>query len=130
MGTWIGLLPVEESLYRERLPQFKSDDWIHMVRRPENTAGQVSAMRKTPGGLIRASLALDVPGNYIISSFITGDFQVFPQRAIMDLEARLKDAPTDADTIRKIVHDFFSETGTRVFGIEPDDFVDLILEAG
>ncbi|MBY8997526.1 MAG: DUF116 domain-containing protein [Candidatus Thorarchaeota archaeon] len=124
-----GLLPVEESMYRERLTHFKSDEWVHMVRRPENTQGQVSAMRKTPGGLIRASLALDVPGKYIISSFITGDFQVFPQRAIMDLEARLKDAPIDADAIRKIVHDFFSETGTRVFGVEPEDFVNLILEA-
>ncbi len=124
-----GLLPVEESMFDERLPYFKSNEWIEMVRRPVNTAGNVSAMKKTPGGLIRVSVALDVPGNYIISSFITGDFQVFPQRAIMDLEARLKDAPTDADAIRGIVHGFFKETGTRVFGIEPDDFVDIILEA-
>jgi lipoate-protein ligase A len=124
-----GLFPVEETLYRERLPYFKSDEWVHMVRRSENTAGQVSAMRKTPGGLIRVSVALDVPGNYIISSFITGDFQVFPQRAIMDLEARLKDASADDSTVRKIIHDFFSETGTRVFGVEPDDFVEVILEA-
>ena len=124
-----GLFPVEESMFKKRLPYFKSDEWVQMVRRPENTAGQVSAMKKTPGGLIRVSLALDVPGKYIISSFITGDFQVFPQRAIMDLEARLKDASTDTDAITKIVRDFFNETGTRVFGIEPDDFIGLILEA-
>ncbi|TET10662.1 MAG: lipoate--protein ligase family protein [Candidatus Thorarchaeota archaeon] len=124
-----GLLHVEESMFDERLPYFKSNEWIDMVRRPENTAGNVSAMKKTPGGLIRVSVALDIPGNYIISSFITGDFQVFPQRAIMDLEARLKDAPTDADAIRGIVHGFFNETGTRVFGIDPDDFVNIILEA-
>jgi lipoate-protein ligase A len=99
-----GLLPFEESMFDERLPYFKSNEWIDMVRRPVNTAGNVSAMKKTPGGLIRVSVALDVPGNYIISSFITGDFQVFPQRAIMDLEARLKDTPTDADAIRGIVH--------------------------
>ncbi|MBE0526026.1 MAG: lipoate--protein ligase family protein, partial [Candidatus Thorarchaeota archaeon] len=122
-----GLFPVEESMFKKRLPYFKSDEWVQMVRRPENTAGQVSAMKKTPGGLIRVSLALDVPGKFIISSFITGDFQVFPQRAIMDLEARLKDASTDTDVITKIVHDFFNETSTRVFGIEPDDFVGLIL---
>lgn len=124
-----GLLPVEMTMFKERHSYFKSDEWVNMVRRPENTMGQVSAMRKTSGGLIRVSAALDVPGNYIISSFITGDFQVFPQRAIMDLEARLKGASTDAKTIRRIVSDFFSETGTRVFGIEPDDFIDLILEA-
>lgn len=124
-----GLLPVEKSMFDERLPYFKSNEWIDMVRRPENTAGNVSAMKKTPGGLIRVSVALDVSGNYIISSFITGDFQVFPQRAIMDLEARLKDAPIDAEAIREIVHGFFKETGTRVFGIDPDDFVNIIFEA-
>ncbi|MFW9956234.1 MAG: biotin/lipoate A/B protein ligase family protein [Candidatus Thorarchaeota archaeon] len=124
-----GLLPVEKSLYEQRLLYFKSDEWIQMIRRPENTAGQVSAMKKTPGGLIRVSISLDIAGKYIISSFITGDFQVFPQRAIMDLEARLKDAPIDTDSIKKIVYDFFDETGTRVFGVKPEDFIELILEA-
>jgi len=123
------LLPVEEDMFQKRLPYFKSNEWIDMVRRPANTAGQVSAMKKTPGGLIRVSAALDVPGKYIISSFITGDFQVFPQRAIMDLEARLKDVSTDEESISRAVHDFFKETGTRVFGVEPDDFIELILEA-
>jgi len=48
-----GLLPVEEAMFKDRLPYFKSSEWIDMVRRPENTAGNVSAMKKTPGGLIR-----------------------------------------------------------------------------
>ncbi|MFQ5833773.1 MAG: biotin/lipoate A/B protein ligase family protein [Candidatus Thorarchaeota archaeon] len=124
-----GLLPVESDLFRKKLPYFESDEWVYMVRKPEDSSGQVSAMRKTPGGLVRVSLALDVPGNFIVSSFITGDFQAFPQRAIMDLEARLKNASADDESIRAVVNDFFNETGTRVFGVEADDFVGLILEA-
>jgi lipoate-protein ligase A len=124
-----GLMPVEEELYKKRLTYFESDEWVYLVRRPMNASGQVSAMRKTPGGIIRVSLALDVPGNFIVSSFITGDFQAFPQRAIMDLEARLKNSPADEDTIREVVSRFFDETGTRVFGVEPEDFTGLIVEA-
>jgi lipoate-protein ligase A len=124
-----GLLSIEEELYKKKLPHFESDEWVYLVRRPMNSSGQVSAMRKTPGGLIRVSLALDVPGNFIVSSFITGDFQAFPQRAIMDLEARLKDSPADEVTIRGVVSRFFDETGTRVFGVEPEDFTGLIVEA-
>jgi lipoate-protein ligase A len=123
------LLPVEEQLYRERLPYIESEEWVRLVRRPKETAGQVNAVRKTPGGLIRVSLALDVPGNFIISSFITGDFQVFPQRAIMDLEARMKNISADEDTIRETIIKFFEDSGARIFGVEPEDLVQILLEA-
>jgi len=124
-----GLLPVEEQLYRERLPYIESEEWVRLVRRPKETAGHVNAIRKTPGGLIRVSLALDVPGNFIISSFITGDFQVFPQRAIMDLEARLKNMSADEDTIRETVNKFFADSGAKIFGVEPEDLVQILVEA-
>ncbi len=123
------LYPEEQEMYERRLPYFKSDDWIYLVRKQETATGQLMAARKTPGGLIRVSLALDLIGNYIISSFITGDFQVFPQRAILDLEARLKNSSADDDDIRDTVYKFFEETGTQIFGVSPDDIVNLILEA-
>ncbi|MHA2261176.1 MAG: lipoyl protein ligase domain-containing protein [Candidatus Thorarchaeota archaeon] len=123
------LAEVEEKMFRERLPYFNSDDWINLVRRPKSEAGQVMAVRKTPGGLIRVSIALDLVGDFIVSSFITGDFQVFPQRAILDLEARLKNAPAEEDFIRQAIAEFFEETGTRIFGVEPEDLVQIILEA-
>ncbi|UCE09587.1 MAG: DUF116 domain-containing protein [Candidatus Thorarchaeota archaeon] len=124
-----GLTDSEKKRYKERLPYFESDDWIDLVQRPKTDAGQVMAVRKTPGGLIRVSIALDLVGDFIVSSFITGDFQVFPQRAILDLEARLKNAPTDEDFIRQTVAEFFEETGTRILGVDPEDIVQIILEA-
>ncbi len=124
-----GLTPAESALFRERLPYFQSDEWVHLVRRPPNTGGMVSAMRKLPGGLVRVSLAVDLVGKFIVSSFITGDFQVFPQRAIMDLEARLKDTPLDDGAVRTRVRDFFKETGARIFGVTPDQLTDVVLEA-
>ncbi|MFW9847866.1 MAG: DUF116 domain-containing protein [Candidatus Thorarchaeota archaeon] len=119
----------EQEIFAEVLPEFQSDDWIDMVKPPKGHAGQVTAVRKTPGGLIRVSIALNVAGNFITSSYITGDFQIFPQRAVMDLEAKLKNIAADEDTIRKNVLEFFDETGAKIFGIEPDEIVQLMLEA-
>ncbi|MHA1770325.1 MAG: lipoyl protein ligase domain-containing protein [Candidatus Thorarchaeota archaeon] len=124
-----GLYSCEKSLFEERLPYFKSREWVYLVEPPKDHQGQVSTVRKTPGGLIRVSLALNIPGNFIVSSFITGDFQIFPQRAIMDLEAKLKNLPADEESITKAVHEFFDETGARIFGVKPDDLIQLILEA-
>jgi lipoate-protein ligase A len=123
------LIPEEEALYRKKLLYFESDEWVNLIERPKNTGGQVSAMKKTPGGIVRVSLALDIPSNFIVSSFITGDFQMFPQRAIMDLEARLKNLSADKETIQRVVKDFFEETGARAHGVEPEDFSGLIVEA-
>jgi len=124
-----GLLPPEKEMYKEQLPYYQSDEWIHLVTPPEGHSGQVSAVRKTPGGLIRVSLQLNLVGNFIVSSYVTGDFQVFPQRAIMDLEARLKNIPADEKAIREAVTSFFEETGARLFGVESDELVQLMLEA-
>ncbi|MHA1768534.1 MAG: lipoate--protein ligase family protein [Candidatus Thorarchaeota archaeon] len=132
LGTKIvpgGLLAEERSLFDERIQYFESDEWVNLVQRPENTGGMVNAMKKTPGGLVRVSLALDVPGNFIVSSFITGDFQMFPQRAVMDLEARLKNLSADKESIYQVVEEFFGETGARAHGVEPEDFAGLIVEA-
>ncbi len=120
---------IETEMFDEKLPAFESNDWIYMVRRPLDSAGLVSTMRKTPGGLVRASISLDIPGNYIVSSFITGDFQVFPQRTIMDLEATLKNSDASYSSIRETVMDFFDSTGAKIFGISPETVADIIVEA-
>ncbi|MHA1927025.1 MAG: lipoyl protein ligase domain-containing protein [Candidatus Thorarchaeota archaeon] len=124
-----GLFPEEQEMYEKQLPYFESAEWIQLVTPPEGHSGQVTAVRKTPGGLIRVSLQLNLIGNFIVSSYITGDFQVFPQRAILDLEAKLKDIPSDEDSIRTAVTSFFDETGAQIFGVTPDELVQLMLEA-
>lgn len=119
----------EERLLKDRLGVFQSEEWILLDRRPQNEAAEVSALRKTPGGLIRVSLALDRQLNVIKSALITGDFFVFPSRAIMDLEASLKSALCNDAEIQKIVKEFFGVTKAQIPGVTPDDLVRLILGA-
>ncbi len=99
----------EKKLFEKKLPYFKSEEWIYLDRRPLNEAAVVHAIAKTPGGLIRVSLAIDRGTNIIKSILVTGDFFVFPSKAILDFEATMKFVHCDAYEIRKIVFDFFAQ---------------------
>ncbi|MBQ03628.1 lipoate--protein ligase [Candidatus Bathyarchaeota archaeon] len=125
-----GLLTGAESrLLAQNLTFYGSTDWIHSQRRPLKGVAEVKSVAKTPGGLIRVSLSLDRPAGLIKTSLITGDFFVFPSRAVMDLEARLKNTLSREEDIREVVHGFFDETGSKILGVSPGDLVALIMEA-
>jgi len=119
----------EKALLKKKLPAFTSEEWIYLDRRPLEEAVEVRAIDKTPGGLIRVSLAIDKSTNVIKSALITGDFYSFPNRAIMDLESKLKFTPCNNENIRRIVHDFFATNNVILPGITPGDITRLILEA-
>jgi len=123
------LTPVEKKLLREKLPTFQSDRWIFLDRRPMNETAILQAVDKRPGGLIRVSLALDRRADCIKSILITGDFFTFPSRAILDLEAALKFAPCNKDSIGSIIREFFATKEVQMPGITADDLANLILEA-
>jgi len=123
------LTAVEKRALGGKLPTFQSDEWIFLDRRPPNEAAILHAMDKRPGGLLRVSIALDRRANCIKSILITGDFFIFPSRAILDLEAALKFAPCNKDSIRTLIHDFFATNEVQMPGIRVEDFANLILEA-
>jgi len=123
------LTAVEKRALKRKLSTFQSDEWIFLDRRPSNEAAVLHAIDKRPGGLVRVSLALDRRADCIKSILITGDFFTFPSRAILDLEAALKFAPCNEDSIQTIIHNFFATNGVQMPGIAAEDLANLILEA-
>ncbi len=123
------LVPAEEALFAERLPHFLSEEWIYGVRRPLDRRGELRALTKSPGGLIRVSLLVDAGMRRIREAFITGDFFAYPRRAIFDLEARLKGAPTDVDAVARILDEFFATETVEIPGVTPADFTRTLREA-
>ncbi len=123
------LTDIEKKNLRERLSTFQSKDWIFLDRRPENESAVLQAIDKRPGGLIRVCLALDRGAGCIKSALITGDFFTFPSRAILDLEAALKFTPSDSDSIRCTVSNFFATHEIEIPGISTEDVTNLIIEA-
>ena len=123
------LSAAETELLKEKLPEFQSDDWIYLDRRPLDEAVVVRTLGKTPGGIVRISAAIDRSVNIIKSILINGDFFVFPSRGILDLEAALKFSSCKEESIRKRVADFFRSNTVEIPGLDPDDLADLIIEA-
>ncbi len=123
------LSDLENTLLRERLSRFKSKEWIFLDRLPINETAEISAVKKTYGGLIRASLAVDKREAIIKSILITGDFFIFPLRAIIDLEAALKDSPCNPSDILRTVKGFFKKNRVYMPGVKPEDLAEVIIEA-
>lgn len=124
-----GLTQLEQEMLAEELPRFQSREWIYGVRRYPQTSGLYSADYKTEGGLIRVSLLLDSQRSLIKYVFITGDFFAYPERAILDLEAALKNAPIFEPELSSLVHNFFIANKVRIPGVTADDIVKALLLA-
>jgi len=112
----------EQTAYNQALPAFQSDEWIRGTRILPQENDLCAAEHKTPGGLIRVSLRLDPNRQRIKSAFISGDFFAYPERSILDLEARLKNTSSRPTDVLNNVRKFFSDYKVRIPGVSEDDF--------
>lgn len=123
------LTSCEELLLSKKVRLFKSDAWVYKVRTSLSGDDTARAAYKGEGGLVRASLKLDVKRKRIKSALITGDFFAFPKRTIFDLEARLKDSSADTNVVRNAVVQFFRDSRPQIPGLSPHEFADAIVKA-
>lgn len=115
-----GLNETEKNLFAEFLPKYQSDEWIHLIKNPPEGKQILQGTHKSKGGLIRVFLAYDLKREMISNILITGDFFVFPQGAIYDLEARLKDCRRHM--VPDVVRKFFMEKDSYIPHVSPEDF--------
>lgn len=124
-----GLLTNEEnSEWLRQKPIFQHRDWVD--RRPAPPSGQDlrQASHKAPGGLIKASLVVDATARRIRRAYLTGDFFVYPERAVLDLEASLKEAPMVRSSLEGLLEEHFAR-GYRYLGVSPDDWMTVLSRA-
>lgn len=122
------LAPEEERLFMEKSPYYASEEWVSQVQTPDSQE-VLRSIYKAKGGLIRVALIVDSRMARIKAAIITGDFFAYPRRAILDLEASLKDAPAEAIEVAKIVEEYFRQEDVHVPGVGPADFSRAIGEA-
>lgn len=114
----------EASQDRYRLPE-----WIDR-RRPPTSGGYrlLEASHKAPGGLLRASLQLDEQQHRIRRAFLTGDFFVYPERAVLDLEAEMKDVLATPEGLAQRIHVHYAG-GPQYLGVSEQDWLALFMKA-
>ncbi len=117
----------EQELFARYRLEMASQAWVYETDRPQLDVATGSALRKTAGGLVRAMLLVDRPRERIKQAFITGDFFVNPKRAIVDLEAALRDC--SCERLPEIVEEFFARHPAQMLLLTPADITAVIGEA-
>lgn len=118
------LSPREQVRFERALAEIDTNDWVHMLSHPRSDTPLAEAVQKFPGGLVRASVAYDQARRRIKQVWFSGDFFVSPKRAIVDLEAALRDTAWDDCPHR--VSEFFAQANIDLLGLQPLDFVSVI----
>ncbi len=123
------LSAAEEEMLDEQLPYFRSEGWIYGTRRPLSERRTLRSIYRAPGGVIRTALVVNSRARRIQMAFISGDFFVYPQRAILDLEAALKNAPASEAAVGEIVQKFFADHKVHIPGVTAADLSRAVGEA-
>ena len=114
----------ETEFMSANIDSFRSEGWIHRIRRPVRSHRMLYSVHKAPGGLIRTSLLLDDARSIIKYVLITGDFFAFPDTTVLDLESVLKNCPVVRMEDR--IRTFFEERRPDTPGITADDFIKAV----
>jgi lipoate-protein ligase A len=117
-----GLTAEEQKLFAQKLPHFRSAEWIDSVKPRFQKRETVQASYKATVGMVRFTLVINLPQRRLKDIYITGDFLSFPGRALYDLEAELRGAPLDRDHLHEIIRDNFVKGRILIPGMCCDDF--------
>lgn len=121
------LSAAEQDLFARYKDEMAGDAWVFETDRPRIEMATLSALRKTAGGLVRVMLAVDTARGRLKQAFITGDFFVHPKRAIIDLEAALRDV--SLERVDDIVAGFFARREVEMLLLTPDDLISVLHQA-
>ncbi len=119
-----GLNDWEQAHHAEVVREFSSPDWLYLNERPRDEAPVLQGFHKGKGGLIRCAIWIDSARDHIKQVWITGDFFVSPKRAVLDLEAALKDTPVAQ--VEERIRRFFADNDANWVMLGPDDFIQAI----
>ncbi len=123
-----GELPAAlEKYYLEGLELVRSPAWLTLQDRPKEEQSLRRAIYRAPAGTLLSELLWDERGKRIRQIQFTGDFFVQPRRAVLDLEAALRNS--HIDDLPQIVEQWFVQGEVDGFGLVPQDFVTAVQEA-
>ena len=80
---------IEKEIFSRKLNHFKSKNHIYRVK-GKKSVSIIKSVSKTGSGIIRCSAAIDTKRKILKSVNFTGDFFIYPGRAIFDVESVLK----------------------------------------
>ncbi|HQU16034.1 MAG: lipoate--protein ligase [Chromatiales bacterium 21-64-14] len=117
----------EQEKYLEALAEIDTPEWVYQHDRPVSELPIREGIYRCRGGLLRASVRIDVGRGRIKEVWLTGDFFVSPRRMVPDLEAALRDIPVAQ--LPERVSAFFARHPVEMLSLDPEDFTAVITSA-
>lgn len=117
----------EHARYEAALRAIDAPAWIQLHARPASEMPLLEAAESHPGGLLRATVMLDMMTQTIRQVWFHGDITARPPSLIPDLEAALRDVPMSR--LARKVEWFFRSRPTDIAGLGPEDFVAVVRRA-
>jgi lipoate-protein ligase A len=124
-ARWGELTEEEYRLWQERIPYFKSEEWIYRVRKAPQSAEFLYGLYRCPGGTFRVSVKVDTERKVLDQVIINGDLFIHPKRILYDLEAYLKHTPLQEVEAR--IREFFRRNPFESVNLKVEDFVEAVL---
>ncbi|AEJ38959.1 biotin/lipoate A/B protein ligase [Sulfobacillus acidophilus TPY] len=116
------LTPAEQMEWQATKESYRSPTWIDRRLADSHHVGLRQLAYKAPGGLIRIHASVEPERRRLRYVFITGDFFVQPDRAVLDLESLLKEAPLSPAAIEERIAAHY-RTGVQYLGVSPQDWL-------
>lgn len=118
-----GLTAEEQALCEKKLPAFQSQKWIDNIKPTFQKREAVQSAYKAEAGMVRFTLVVNQRQKRLKEIYITGDFISFPNRALYELEAKLRGAPLDRDRLHGIIRNYFDRGCITIPGLPFEDFI-------
>lgn len=83
------LSEIEKEIFRRKMDHFKSKNHIYRIK-GKKSVSIIKSTGKTESGVIRCNAAIDTKRKILKSVNFTGDFFIYPGRAVFDVESVLK----------------------------------------
>jgi lipoate---protein ligase len=94
------LSEMEKEIFNRKINYFKSKNHIYRIK-GKKSVSIIKSVIKTESGIIRCNAAIDTKRKILKSVNFTGDFFIYPGRAIFDVESVLKNIVISSDGIEK-----------------------------
>ncbi len=113
----------------ERLPYFRSEQWIGLQVAGDKEPAWLRSFLQTDQGSLSVNLWLDRRGRRLQKALITGDFFCRPQRLVRDLEAALMGLPARPRELYRRVEEFLEQRPGGLVGISPPQVARAVAQA-
>jgi lipoate---protein ligase len=114
------LSDLEKKKLADMLPYFKSTSHINRIK-DKKSQYFLTSFSKSHKKTIKCSTNIDIKRKIIRSVYFSGDFFLYPERVLNDIESKLKNIPADKEIFKKKVREFFKEYPVKIEGIKEED---------